>query len=162
MVSHSTMPDEVIGNKHREDGQEHAPYEYEPIQSSKHIRLVKLALGQQDAPLRCSLIRVDSEAQHYEATSCAWGDPKDVRYIECDGRQLSITRNLYEALWHFRHVGQPRYLWADAISINQQHLGERSAQVQLMASIYSKTSKVLLWLGTHESEAVGAAFEAFN
>lgn len=78
------------------------------------------------------------------------------------GRPLFIMHNLHQALWHSRYVNRPRYLWTDAISINQQNISERNAHVQLMASEYSKAFKVLLWLGTYESEAVDAAFEAFN
>jgi hypothetical protein len=157
------MHGEVIDHERHDDDGNNVVYQYKPMTSPRNIRLVKLAPGDRGAPLQCSLIQVDSDMpQQYEAMSYAWGDPDDRRDIACDGRRLPITRNLHEALWHFRHVNQPKYLWADAISINQQDMSERSAQVQLMANIYSKASKVLLWLGAHESEAVDAAFAVVN
>jgi hypothetical protein len=38
-------------------------------------------------------------------------------------------------------------LWVDAICINQGNNEERAQQVQLMAKIYSRATRVLVWLG---------------
>ena len=57
--------------------------------------------------------------------------------------------------------GMRRTLWIDALCINQDDLVERSAQVSIMGSIYSNTSKVLIWLG-EESANSQAAFEAMK
>jgi hypothetical protein len=40
-----------------------------------------------------------------------------------------------------------RILWIDAICIDQENLKERGQQVRLMAGIYTKASRVLVWLG---------------
>ncbi|KAF2830990.1 hypothetical protein CC86DRAFT_283023, partial [Ophiobolus disseminans] len=129
-------------------GRQEQVYEYEPLQSPQHIRLLRLAPGNEDAPSQCSLLQVDSSLdQSYEAISYAWGDAKDRESIICDGKYLAITRNLFEVFCSFRSPLEPRCLWADAICIDQQNVKERNAQVQLMASIYSKATKVLLWVG---------------
>jgi hypothetical protein len=138
-------------------------YGYEPLQTSQHTRILRLEPGLGDAPLRCSLLQVDTDDQQfYEAISYTWGDPEDRAYLLCDGRYITITRNLADALWYFRSPDTPKDFWADAACIDQQNISERNAQVQLMASIYSKASIVLLWLGTGDPEVVHNAFEYFK
>jgi hypothetical protein len=155
------------GSTHSEEHLEHElhehTYKYELLQTSRHIRLLQLAPGRGDAPLRCSLLQVDADGeQPYEAISYAWGNGRNKRYIHCDGKHIVITRNLFDALWYFRHPDHTRSLWADAACIDQQNIEERNAQVQLMASIYSKASTVLLWLGKVESDVAHCASEYFD
>lgn len=59
----------------------------------------------------------------------------------------SVTRNLYDALYALRLDRAPRYLWVDAICINQRDIHERSWQVGIMDDIYRSASEVLVWLG---------------
>jgi thiamine pyrophosphate-dependent acetolactate synthase large subunit-like protein len=40
-----------------------------------------------------------------------------------------------------------RILWVDAICINQHDNDEKGQQVQSMAKIYAKASRVIVWLG---------------
>src|SRR5436189_4700620 len=47
----------------------------------------------------------------------------------------------------FRDEKNVRYLWADAISINQNHKEERNEQVSRMREIYRQCSRLLIWLG---------------
>jgi hypothetical protein len=53
-----------------------------------------------------------------------------------------------------------KMVWADAICINQEDVIERNHQVQLMKEIYTKASKVVVWLGPdgegHAKKAVAA------
>jgi hypothetical protein len=67
--------------------------------------------------------------------------------IECSGRKLNITTNLFDALKRLRLPDADRVLWVDAICINQFDLEEKNIQVPLMKDIYSKASVVLIWLG---------------
>lgn len=69
-----------------------------------------------------------------------------------------MTRNLFEALQVFRLKDRPRDLWADAVCIDQENLSERSAQVQLMAQIFSGASRVLVWLGHGDYFSIQVAF----
>ncbi|CAO2649819.1 Nn.00g011110.m01.CDS01 [Neocucurbitaria sp. VM-36] len=50
----------------------------------------------------------------------------------------------------------PQYLWIDAICINQKDGQERSSQVELMGSIYSKAAMVLSWLGPERNGSTNA------
>jgi hypothetical protein len=47
-------------------------------------------------------------------------------------------------------------MWIDAICINQQDLGERAQQVQLMGSIYTGAARVVVWLGPEEDDSTRA------
>ena len=52
-----------------------------------------------------------------------------------------------------------RYIWIDAICINQADLEERSQQVKLMGVVYRMAKRVLVWLG-HEDALTKAAIES--
>jgi hypothetical protein len=51
------------------------------------------------------------------------------------------------ALLHLRDRFVERIIWIDAICINQDDNGEKGQQVQTMAKIYAKASRVIVWLG---------------
>ncbi|KAL8399981.1 hypothetical protein RB594_000402 [Gaeumannomyces avenae] len=116
------------------------------------VRLLRL-LPSPDARshIECGLLDfpvLDSEASHpYEALSYAWGDEKAADPIYIDGKKRRITANLYAALSSLRHCFLERVLWIDAICINQDDTAEKNRQVQSMAKIYSKASRVIVWLG---------------
>lgn len=84
----------------------------------------------------------------YEAVSYHWG-PKNVecRKIVCDGCVLRISGNLWDGLQRLRKTRRSRFLWIDAISINQSNIAERGHQVTLMRQIYKKAERVLIWAG---------------
>jgi hypothetical protein len=46
--------------------------------------------------------------------------------------------------------------WVDAICINQRNSEERTQQVRLMAKIYSKAHRVIVWLGEEAVDTKGA------
>jgi hypothetical protein len=48
---------------------------------------------------------------------------------------------------HLRGPFFERILWVDAICINQGDNTEKAGQIQYMAEIYSKASRVIVWLG---------------
>jgi hypothetical protein len=56
-----------------------------------------------------------------------------------------------ENLWAFLRQSQETLpdatFWIDALCINQKSNKERGHQVQLMGDIYSRASKVVVWLG---------------
>jgi hypothetical protein len=123
---------------------------YTPLDpTQKEIRLLHLvpALNHDD-PLVCSfsLASFDEDVD-YEALSYAWGDVTPVMPVILEGKEVLITKNLHSALCHLRYLDQQRILWPDALCINQSDLRERTHQVSLMSSIYSRASSVLVWLG---------------
>lgn len=98
--------------------------------------------------LECSLQNVSfKEHPAYEAVSYVWGDQSDTVIIALNNKDVPITRNLAEALMHFRLPTEPRTLWVDALCIDQANFAERSQQVCLMRDIYSSCVVDLVWLG---------------
>jgi hypothetical protein len=65
--------------------------------------------------------------------------------LQC--REVSITRNLWNALCRLRLADKPRTLWVDAICIDQCNTEERNQQVGVMRQIYQSAKKVLIWVG---------------
>ncbi|KAG4436059.1 hypothetical protein IFR05_008449 [Cadophora sp. M221] len=97
----------------------------------------------------------------FEALSYTWGSTENnvnIFVSETSNNTLSVTKNLAQALPYLRHTDKPRVLWIDAISVNQEDLSERSSQVRRMPNVYSKATRVVIWLGL-ESFDSRMAFE---
>ena len=127
-------------------------YTYEYSLGSEHIRVLTLLPGRPGALIRCSLEVLPAytdlpQEYAYEALSYAWGCEAHKSLVFCDGRPLSVTRDLAVALWHLRQEDTPRRLWIDQICINQEDLDERAAQVKLMDFVYKHSTRVIIWLG---------------
>lgn len=134
---------------------------YDKLPNDHSIRTLCIEPGVDDDKLSCYLVTTDlsSQAVDYEAISYAWGDTYQRSQISCNGRSLSITSNLKDALLSFRYADTHRYVWADAVCINQSDVRERNHQVRLMRKIFMSASKVLVWLG---KDITGDAITAFS
>jgi len=88
-----------------------------------------------------------SDHPEYEAISYCWGKSPDRRWIFCNDSLLEVTENLSAALNRLRLPSESRYLWADAVCINQSDLEEKSHQVGFMKQIYQSAKVVNVWLG---------------
>lgn len=121
-----------------------------------YIRLLRLMPDpNQHAPIQCELF--DYPLDHsfpdsrkgthlYEALSYFWGSNDKRRSIFTDKGCLRVTENLHAALLRLRDRSLPRIIWIDAICIDQGNKKERNHQVQLMAKIYARASRVIVWL----------------
>lgn len=95
----------------------------------------------------------------YEALSYTWGEPLFTHRIVCNGVTVFITRNLNEALRHFRRADTKRYLWTDALCISQIDVGEKAEQISKLLQIFQRASTVVVWLGQEgESTRLALAF----
>ncbi|KAF2494412.1 HET-domain-containing protein [Lophium mytilinum] len=144
-------------------------YRYSGITSApNHIRLLTLLPGLHNDTIRITLTDVDLSLNDdhsvsfplYECLSYTWGDSTDRTIIYVDGRVITVTKNLGEALKYLRHYEIPRVLWIDALCINQGDMAERSMQVGRMSDIYSRATRVVVWLGP-ESEDSNLALDTF-
>jgi hypothetical protein len=99
-----------------------------------------------------------ASAPSYEALSYRWGKKGD-RYLRCGGKSLSIRPSLEDVLKRLRSTQTQRVVWTDAICINQEDQKEKEGQLKLMREIYSKASRVLIWLG---KDMEGQAERAFD
>jgi len=112
--------------------------------------------------ITCPLLH-SKRAHSYEALSYVWGSDKNLQCIYLDGHQLSVRANLYQALSHLRDEFVQRILWIDALCINQEDDKEKGHQVQSMAKIYAKASRVIVWLGVSADDsdlALGSVLRA--
>jgi hypothetical protein len=178
-------------------------YHYEPLATKTSIRCLVMSLldgltaGTRNEfdiyrPINCSLITIDlADSTNYDALSYTWGDPctiyatpNDVSSpeswsaaafdIQCDGKPLSVTSNLYAALLalrfrlsaradghnelpigyspHKKYIDDIKFnvsplIWIDQICIDQGNLAERNNQVLLMSRVYKQAQNVHVWLG---------------
>ncbi|KAK5947079.1 hypothetical protein PMZ80_001225 [Knufia obscura] len=133
------------------------PYGYQPLDSSKQeIRLLKLneteALGHYNH-LTTRTFSVN-DAPSYHCLSYVWGDPDRFIPLNCDGKYIMVTQNLYHGISLSFSRYPEIYLWADGLCINQDDLEERAQQVRLMGRIYSGCSRVLAIPGHHKYQHV--------
>jgi hypothetical protein len=144
---------------------DHWGLSYSRLPSENHwIRVLKVEPGVLYSAVKCSLIPVDLDSdrhQDYEAISYTWGqyydDPAHKYFddgprgshtrVVCDNVWVRITISLFHALEHFRRTDRPRYLWADALCIDQGHKEEKTLQVAMMERIYRQAREVLIWVG---------------
>ncbi|CZR65636.1 uncharacterized protein PAC_15536 [Phialocephala subalpina] len=128
------------------------PYYYNSLPEGS-IRLLRLMPHpDEDALIQCQLLDFplleSAKGTHpYEALSYVWGSPENSRPIRIEGYDLTVTANLHVALSRLRDRFVERLLWVDAICINQEDLEERKRQVQSMAKVYAKATRVVVWFG---------------
>lgn len=134
------------------------PYRYRPLSSDRQIRLLELSNGfDPDECLAGTLRVVDIDADDslpYVALSYTWGQPSFTERVVLDGTHvLNITPNLAAALRRFRYASALKWIWIDAICINQRDDDEKTIQIPLMADIYRDASRVMVWLGNRIEDA---------
>lgn len=116
----------------------------------RSIRKLHLLSGKWAEPVHCQLSIISlNDSPDYEALSYAWGDRRVTRNINVNGHVVPVTVNLEEALRQLRHTSTPRDLWVDALCINQLDITEKTHQVGMMADIYNRCTRVIIWLGMH-------------
>ena len=106
------------------------------------------------ATIRCELFSTPfKNMPQYGALSYTWGPPEPSGSILLDGRPFMVRENLWSALCHLRLPKRDRFLWIDAICIDQGNILERNHQVKRIGSIYEGASKVLIWLGPQKDQS---------
>lgn len=158
----------------------------EPEDGSVNIRLLKLFRGAFDDAIYVAIdehsLELSGTSQNQEpkisvvwfALSYTWGDLQDCSRVvvrsarTSDGptqhaaheSYITVTKNLTEALRHLRCDYDERFLWVDAICIDQsdddEALRERARQVQAMHHIYAQATGVIIWLGTEADDSTYA------
>ncbi|KAH8693273.1 heterokaryon incompatibility protein-domain-containing protein [Talaromyces proteolyticus] len=118
------------------------------------IRLLNLYAGDSHEELvgNLKVIKLMSDdVHHYDTLSYTWGDhdPTELIKIIQDNQQyyIRIRPNLHSALQHLRSHRENRYLWVDAVCINQSDEEEKSGQVRMMFDIFNNSTSVCVWVG---------------
>ncbi|KAL6705175.1 hypothetical protein ACN47E_007280 [Coniothyrium glycines] len=125
---------------------------YDPIDTARQtIRLLYIQPGRWDDKIKAELrTRPIAEALgSYVAISYTWGNSDIVPtvLIQCNGKAVPISSNLFGILRKLRHPDRRLAVWADALCINQQDSLERTHQVGLMGEIYKNSMETHIWLG---------------
>ena len=161
MIQHRDTPLSLIDRPLTFD-----PLVYQPLSHPWQTRIVELLPGDFDAELECKLHIADivawsgvgihdgikSKICSYEALSYSWGRPELTAIITCNTRPLLIPPTMHDALRYLRLTDRSRYLWCDAICINQSDNNEKSSQVQLLLAIFAKAESVIAWLGLPDEQ----------
>lgn len=137
---------------------------YERLLNPTSCRVLHILPGERDDQLVCSLSGIDLSKDQikYEALSYVWGSRLSPAEIMCNGRLISVTRNLKDGLQRIRCENTTRVVWIDAICINQLDQVERGQQVRMMRSIYHNAATVLVWLGHLHSEYAERCFSTLR
>jgi len=133
---------------------------HSPLKSPDSTRVLILEPASSfDARIAISVKEVSlHDNPRYEALSYSWDGQNATERISCQGRSLLVTRNCHLALKWLRLPRKKRALWIDSISINQEDVLEKSAQVGFMHDIYAMASRTVVWLGEPDAQA-SLAFE---
>ena len=143
----------------------HMAHQYSALLHADSIRLLKLHPADNDLSehgLSCALEdRRLSDDPSYEALSYTWGQPIFPETLHTHNGALNITENLALALSGLRLKDRVRYLWVDAVCINQDDTTEKGRQVAMMGLIYKTAHQVICWLGQSD-ESFGEAVETLK
>jgi hypothetical protein len=136
---------------------------YQPLESGAGdstviLRVVQIKQGKGKEEIECELVTGKLNEFSFEALSYVWGITMIPWKIKVNGQPFFVTYNLHSALHGLRRHDSQRLVWIDAMCINQFDLAEKSAQVQLMHTIYSKSSQAIVWLG-ESSASTSKAFD---
>ncbi|KAG4436291.1 hypothetical protein IFR05_008231 [Cadophora sp. M221] len=162
-IARGLLPKNPIGSPLRsfQNQLHHSPsrrllsYKYTPLSNLGQIRLLKLLKGVPGSDIRCEFLPIDlaSSSEIYSAISYTWGDPVLKHSIVCDQDELRVTENVRGLLEKMRRPDEAKFVWIDAICIDQQNLKERGQQVKLMGQIYSSAESVEIWLGPEANDS---------
>jgi hypothetical protein len=125
-------------------------FEHDPLDlASRSIRLLQIKPAKDSKEqIQCDLRLTSTDAQ-YTCLSYVWGDPDRGQWILVNGDRLWVRQNLWNFLASARKMPElrSRWIWVDAICIDQTNITEREHQVQQMGRIYSCAQEVISWLG---------------
>ncbi|KAK3703568.1 hypothetical protein LTR37_014415, partial [Vermiconidia calcicola] len=87
-------------------------------------------------------------APRYDAVWYCWGADTTSTFINCNGFALKVRKSLEPLLKTCLGRDLPlRPLWIDAICLNQENDREKAIQVPLMAEVYKRATRTIIWLG---------------
>ena len=111
--------------------------------------------------LDADINNISGGAMCFDALSYVWGDVEPMGNAYITDQEIQVRPNLVAALKHLRSSENVCQLWVDALCIDQGNTEERNHQVGLMNAIYSKSRRVISWLG-EQSETSHLAMTYLN
>ncbi|KAF2025152.1 hypothetical protein EK21DRAFT_50533, partial [Setomelanomma holmii] len=89
----------------------------------------------------------------YYTISYTWGDEQDTVYIIINDAEMTVRVNCDYALRQALASEASKYLWIDAICIDQMATQERNHRVAMMGKVYSRAAHVLACVGNHADDS---------
>lgn len=142
-------------------------FKYEPL-NSDDLRLLHIQHDRHNEGLAFSLAHYPrSEAPSYVAISYAWGSELAEHAVIVDGHTILVRPNLWQALFHISTAKEAKkewkYLWCDAICLDQENIVEKSEQVGQMYLVYRNAALVIAWVGPYpKAESTGQHAESYK
>lgn len=88
-----------------------------------------LKISSSKVPIELKLFNVKMQnGPGYNALSYTWGSDLGYNTVVCNGEPISVTVNLYAALYHFSTINDLEWFWIDAICINQKIARKRPSR----------------------------------
>ncbi|CAG8979032.1 hypothetical protein HYALB_00011602 [Hymenoscyphus albidus] len=143
-------------------------YQYTSLRGSDEFRLLGISPGKFNDPLRGKVIstRISGFRPAYEALSYTWADEigngeRTKRFLCGKKGVIMITTSCDAAMRRLRLPDKMRWMWIDAICIDQSSDAERSYQVSMMHKIYTSAKGVVVYTG-EETAGVITLFDWVN
>lgn len=138
-------------------------YKYDPLPMNGLLtRIIRLKPSTDpEAELQGEIFVADLDTTkvpllRYEAISYTWEglcpSPNHFIIFRCKDNilsRLNVTSNTSAALRRVRLPNEVRYIWIDAICIDQSSIKDKQRQIANMGFVYSLAQRVLVWLGDH-------------
>lgn len=124
---------------------------YQPL-GRKEIRLLTFEKDSNPPAFSLRPRRLRRASGRYICLSYCWGVAVSPHPVLCNGEELQVHANLYDALIQLARRDDAQDYWIDAICINQTDLDEKSFQIQMMGQIFERAASVNVWLGTFSAK----------
>ncbi|KAK2625362.1 hypothetical protein QTJ16_005731 [Diplocarpon rosae] len=145
-------------------------FPYEPLPTEDSIRLLRLAkhvstsTPRWEVPIIRTTLEIHEIRQSLKFKALSYtsgvpyrklydGDeedpPEPMSEIVCNGRQMPVTRNLFDALISLQKINFTGLIWIHGVCINHRNVDERDSHVLKISSIYSSAEQVIIWLGPY-------------
>jgi hypothetical protein len=123
-------------------------YSYSKLNpKTKEIRLLKLSRAVPLAEPTCELLVYPlHKAPEYDAISYTWDGQERDRILKLKNGNLLATKNVIRIIEKRASCIETKWLWIDAVCINQENLEEKGSQLILMGQIYKSAARVVAWL----------------
>jgi energy-converting hydrogenase Eha subunit E len=139
-------------------------YVYRPLRTEENeIRLIQICKSSPFSRPQYSLFSTPLEtAPPFDAISYTWDDQRRDKPIAFLEGTIMTTTNVARILQQRRSCLRTAYVWIDAVCINQNENEneEKEQQMALMARIYARARRTLIWLNNDNprpSEAMRVA-----
>ncbi|KAH8755759.1 heterokaryon incompatibility protein-domain-containing protein, partial [Diaporthe sp. PMI_573] len=121
---------------------------------SSHFRLIYLTESDATSPIHIQLeVYAVNDHPEYETVSYVWGGeegdstPRRPVYVGSFWDVILVTKNCSAVLHYLRPQKGCRFIWLDAICINQDDNIEKPAQISRMGSVYANCERVVAYFG---------------